>query len=305
VANAPDPRDAATLLHWSGMALIGVFVVGMLFASWPIALLQPDWQQSITDRLIGAASFPLLGALLMVLAYLLAPELDPIAKQVRRMRRLATWAAIGFALLVPLKTYVGYKQLGAAALADRQALARVGQAIKALEGAESEPELRQALGMLPGAPPLPPAKLTEPVPQIRDQLLDEIRPQVKRLETTSQGSQSSRWQSWLKTSLRDALVTLLYAMAFAAIGQAAPGRLTLLQALTRPRRPSTMGQGWRMGRKEPLIPSGLVEEDETPMPSTSRPRVSRKSANPWSIGNKGKNPVDLSEWVDGDEEPPK
>jgi hypothetical protein len=289
----------AWLLHWAGIALLGVYGTTVAFSSWPIALLQPAWQQRISNLLHGGASFAVQGAVLLVLAELVAPEVDPIAKRVRWMRRIAVWAAIGFAMLVPLQAYSGIKLLAARSAQEGTQLQRLSQAVANIEKADTEATLRTAIEGLPGVPQLQ-GKFSKPVEEFKDNLLDEIRPQLKRLETQALEAQSNRLQAWLQLLLKNCLVTLFYALAFAAIGQAAPGRATLLNALTA-RRPGS-GQGWLRRNKGNHFPAEWMEAGEGKEPiAPSRSGPSRKPSKPWGLGNKATGPVDLRDWVDDEE----
>jgi hypothetical protein len=166
----------------------------------------------------------------MVLAGLVAPGNDLVAGNAQLIRRLAAWAAVGFALSVPLQTYGEVKVLKSKDSADRKQLEQLRQAVSRVEAADSEEALRAALNTLSGSPTLP-GKFGAPVSEVKTSLLEQIRPQAKRLETRSVEASGNRWEAWLKAWLKDSLQNLLFAMAFASIGQAAPGRSTLLQAL--------------------------------------------------------------------------
>lgn len=302
VTSEPKHRDVAWLLHWAGITLLGVYVTTLLFIMWPFALLQPAWQQRIGSSLHGSASFALEGAVLLVLAHLVAPEVDTIANRVRWMRRMASWAAIGFALLVPLQIYSGAKLISERTAQERQQLQGLSRTIIAIEKADSEAQLKSILEGMQGVPELQ-GKLPKPFEELRDTLVDRLRPELKRLETKSLDAQRNRWESWLVLLLRNSLVTVLYAIAFAAIGQVAPGRSTLLTALTSFRRPGS-GRGWSLVRnKHPQVSAdwmdlGTGEKSVAP----SRPRPPRKPSRTWGRINKNvTGPVDLSEWVDGEE----
>jgi hypothetical protein len=297
----PDRQEVAWLLHWAGIAFLGVYLTTVLFTAWPIALLQPAWQQKISSVLHGTASWALVGAVLLVLAHLVAPAVDAIAKRVRRMRRVAAWAAVGFALLVPLQTYAGIRLLRETAAQEGAQMQFLGKALARIEKADSEASLRAAIEGLPGAPAEFKARFVKPVNEVRDQLLDLVRPKLKQVETQWEEAKSNRLQAWLKGLLKNCLVTLLYALAFAAIGQAAPGRATLLNALTA-RRPGS-GQAWSLRRnKGAQAPGGWMDggQGEEPIaPSRSGPP--RKTSKPWGLRNKATGPVDLSDWVDGEQ----
>lgn len=221
--------EVATLLYWGGFALLGVFIATILTLLWPVQLLQAAWQLRLTEGLRGGAFLPLLGAMVIVLAGLLQPSNEDLLRPVRRVRALAIWASIGFVLLIPLQTYAGVQQLRSAAADANRRLGVLSQATKAIENADSETALREAILQLPGSPARQlPARFNQPVPQVRAQLSAALRPRIKAAETAIQDELSKRWQSWLLKAIRDALVAGFFAVGFAGIGQTAPQRSTLL-----------------------------------------------------------------------------
>jgi len=225
--------DVATLLFWGGFALLGVYISTILALAWPVQLLLPAWQLRLIESLREGAFLPLLGAMAIVLAGLLQPTNEDLLRPVRRVRALAVWAAIGFALLIPLQTYAGVKQLRNAAADANRRLYVLSQATKAIENASTETALRQAILQVPGisAPQLP-ERFNQTVPQVRARLSSALRPRIKASENAIQEELSKRWQNWLRKAIRDALVAGFFAVGFAGIGQAAPQRPTLLKRLS-------------------------------------------------------------------------
>ena len=113
-----------------GFGLIGLFFAFLLKLLLPVALLQPAWQLQLATALRTTGLFPLLGAVLLLLAQLLRSQSRSLAGQVLWVRRLAFAAAIGFLLLIPLQTNAGLQLLGAGNSGElralREALARRG-----------------------------------------------------------------------------------------------------------------------------------------------------------------------------------
>ncbi len=98
-------------MHWVGVAMLGFFLVSVGFQAWPVALIQPAWMQKMTTALIGGGVTPLMGALLLAAAHVVDPEAEHLARRARLVRRLASWVAIGYVLLIPVQLYAGVQQL--------------------------------------------------------------------------------------------------------------------------------------------------------------------------------------------------
>lgn len=224
-------RDAATVLQWAGISLLGIFLTLLVSSAWPLALLQPAWLQRMGDVVQNLGVNALMGAVLLVLAQLLNPREVALEERVRLVRRLASWAAIGFVLLIPLQGYAEVTLLRERTRRESSELAQIEQATKAIEAARTETELRAAIGRFPGAPPNLPARFNQPFGELRDRLADQLRPRLKQAEARLAEARRNRWQAWLKKWLRDGVYSLFLALGFAAIGQAGPDRPTLLAAL--------------------------------------------------------------------------
>lgn len=254
--------EVATLLYWGGFALLGAYLTTVLASAWPVQLLVPAWQLRLIENLREGAFLPLLGAMVIVLAGLLQPSNDDLLLPVRRVRALAVWAAIGFALLIPLQTYAGFKQLRSAGAEANRRVAALGQATKAIENARTETALRQALRQVPGVTLRLPDPLGEPVPKVRSQLSAALRPRIKAAETAIQDQLSKRWQSWLLKAIRDALVAGFFAVGFAGIGQTAPQSPTLLMRLSSLFQRRGRGRPARSRQADNLgIPGGWLPEE--------------------------------------------
>jgi hypothetical protein len=267
--------EVATLLYWGGFALLGTYIASVLALAWPVQLLRPAWQLRIIDTLREGAFLPLLGAMVIVLAGLLQPSDDALVLPVRRVRALAVWASIGFALLIPLQTFAGVNQLRNAGAEANRRVAALGQATKVIENARTETALRQALRQVPGVTLRLPEPLGEPVPKVRSQLSAALRPRIKAAETAIQDELAKRWQSWMLKAIRDALVAGFFAVGFAGIGQSAPQRPTLLMRLSSLFRRRGRGRPARSRQVDALgIPSGwLPEEDQTSPPAKGSRRT--------------------------------
>jgi hypothetical protein len=115
-----------------GFALILLFTVNTLFGLLPLQVLNPTWQLRVADLLRTTAPFTLLGATLLYLyegpvggpPYFLLP--------LRRIQRLAPFAALGFLLLIPLQIHASYVQIRNADSAAQTTIRSVERRIEAI-----------------------------------------------------------------------------------------------------------------------------------------------------------------------------
>jgi hypothetical protein len=228
-------RQAADSLQWIAYALILVFLAQVITAIFPIALIQPEWMVRFSGALRGTASLPLLALGLFMLANTMDGDVSPSSKQINWMRRLATLAALGFLLLIPLQSYGTVKAINAQ-VEERQAeLKKVLAAVPEIQKAQTEAELRRAITTIPGGEQLASRPLGGDVPTVRDFLLKRIRSTVNRLENQLKENQDQAIQRILLPLSRDGLISLAYAIGFAGMGFNKFGRPTPLRRLVRTR----------------------------------------------------------------------
>lgn len=264
---SPQHRDAATALSWAGRSLLGLFLILLIARAWPIQLLQPSWLQKVSQQLITSGTTAVIGTVLIVLAPLFDNSEDRLLSQATLIRRLSIWVAFGFALLIPLQGYTGMKLLGAEKTKQLQELNKAEKAVQAIQASSTRQELQNALARLPGnRTPRLPAELSVPFEQARDRIADALQPRIKRAETQLEEARSKRLQKWLEFWARNALGSLMYFLAFAAIGQQAPRRPTLISQLFNvrfrgfaPRAPKKDKRGGRRSsRKKTLDKQGVI-----------------------------------------------
>jgi hypothetical protein len=212
-------NDVANALRWASIALIGIFIVSMISVILPIQLFKPEWQDKLIGSIRGGASFPLEGVLFMMLASLLSPDDPVISKNLRRVRKFSAAMSLIFLLMVPLQLYTGYKVIGSRTTGEFESLAVLKNGAYAIDRSASEAEFRAALASIPGAPPLPATKLTEPIPLLKANVLQQINPQIKQLETQIGEQRRKRTQLFIGFGIRDVFICLLYALAFSAMAK--------------------------------------------------------------------------------------
>jgi len=208
----------ADILQWVAIALFIVFLAILLAAMLPLEILDSRWQVRVISALLGSSSLPLIGVVLMLLANFIDEGFSPFGSNIRLIRRLAGFAAIGFLLLIPLQITAGTRLL------NQQSGNEVGQ-LKVLQGAadsirsaNNEEDLKNALRKLPGAPNNLNRPLGAPLPQVKAALISRLDPAVKRLQNQVDEAKKNRLEKAIGIWIRDAGMAAGYAIGFSGLG---------------------------------------------------------------------------------------
>jgi len=232
----------ADILQWVGYALILVFFAQVIAALFPIALLQPQWIARASAALRGTASLPLLGTVLILLANMIDGSVLPSSRQLVQFRRIATIAALGFLLLIPLQSFATVRSINSQAQERQAELNRVIAAANQLQNATTEQQLRDAIRSIPGGNQLADRPLGADVQTIKTALLKRIQPSLKRAENQLQESKSQALENVYVPLLRDALTCLAYAIGFGGMGYNRVGKPTPLRRLLKARNPKLLNE---------------------------------------------------------------
>lgn len=246
--------QVADSLQWLAYALILVFLAQVITALFPLALLQAQWIVRVSAALRGTASLPLLSLGLLLLAGMIDEEVMPSSRHLNRIRQIATYAAIGFLLLIPVQSYGAVRSINNQVRESQEQLNRLAAAANQVQQANTEQQLRQAIREIPGGERLADRPLGADVQTIKTGLLARLRPTVNRLENQLKDNQAKALQNTILPLVRDGLISLAYALGFAGIGANAPGHPTLLRRLLKPRNPSLrklQGASWPGLKKPP------------------------------------------------------
>lgn len=223
--------DLANSLSWIGIALIGFFVTGVVFQIFPIRLLDPAWLQQVGSAFITTGMTPIIGAILILVAPLACPDFEALERRAWLVRRLAILAAIGYLLMIPLQAYAGTQILFARRKEQVQILSQVRTATQALQQSRSEPELREAYRLLPGQKPILGDRFDVPFETVKENILKEISPSLKRAETVFSEQMDQLWQRWFAFFTQTTLRLLFLFIGFAAIAQRSPRSYPLLESV--------------------------------------------------------------------------
>lgn len=240
-------NQLADSLQWVAYALTIVFLAQVIAALFPLAIIQPQWLLRVSGVLRGTASLPLLATALFMLANLVVENVLPSSNQLRLFRRIATVAAIGFLLLIPLQSYAALRNISSQAAEGRSQLNQFVSAANQIQNAKTEQQLRKAILAIPGGEQLANRPLGADLQTVKTALLGRIRPTVKRIENQLNESRSKAIENTFLPLARDGLVCLGYAIGFAGMGHNKPGKPNLLRRILKTRSPELqkeMGSTW-------------------------------------------------------------
>jgi hypothetical protein len=223
--------DLANSLSWIGIALIGFFITGVVFQIFPIRILDPAWLQKLGAVVITTGMTPMIGAVLILVAPLACPDFEALERRAWLVRRLAILAAIGYLLMIPLQAHAGSQILFARRQEQVEILNQVRSATKALQQSRSEPELREAYKLLPGQKPILGDQFDVPFEIVKQNILKEISPSLKRAETVFAEQMNQFWQQWFAFFTQTTLRLLFLFIGFAAIAQRSPRSYPLLETV--------------------------------------------------------------------------
>ena len=214
-----DSNKLASLLLNLAYALFAVFLVIIVVEAVPLRVFDPDWILTLSATLVNAVTIPLVGLGLVHLAVHIASESRFQLIQ-RRLSRLASWAAVGFFLLLPLLALLvflnGQKIERSNAVQKDQIEQKAKQIRKAVVGAQTPKELQSAMVALQG-PRIDSADLNQPLPQIKQQILAVIDQARSSFLAQQKGPYAKESLPVLKQVLRIALLSLVSGFGFAAL----------------------------------------------------------------------------------------
>lgn len=225
------------LLGAVALVFLGIFLVGVGVDAVPLALLDPRWQLRMSAVVNGNAGFLLTGFALLFLAAALLPEDPAINTALRQARRWAALVSLGFLLLVPLQLLNLWRldTLTATTTSRQQATVerRLADLRRQVGSARSNGQIQAGLQAF-GAPPLSPMELALPTPELQRRVLDALTATDADLRRRVAAVRSqTRSPELVRGSIRTILLSLLFALGFAAGGVMPGSRRTLLEEILR------------------------------------------------------------------------
>ena len=234
------PGQMADSLQWLSFALILIFLAQVITALFPIALLQPEWMLRVSGTLRDVSSLPMMALGLIMLASTIDGKVLPCHQFLELFRRIATFAAIGFLLLIPLQIYGTVVSIGTQLQAGESQLSRLTSAAKLVQNSSNEKQLRAAIGSIPGAEELAARPLGADVQTIKIAILDRLRESTNRLQNELKDRYRIGLQQSIKPLIRDGIIALGYAIGFAGMGYNKIDQPTPLRRMLRARNPQLL-----------------------------------------------------------------
>jgi len=218
-------------LQWLSFALILVFLAQIIATLFPIALFQPEWMVRVSGSLRETASLPLMALGLIMLANMIDSKVIPSSSHLQFLRRIASLAALGFLLLIPLQTYGAVAGIRNQLQQGQAQLNSLTAAAELVQNARNEPQLRDAIRAIPGADRLADRPLGADIKTIKSALLNKLQEATNSLQTQLNDSKTKAIQNIIPPLIRDAIVSLAYAIGFAGMGYGQNGSSSPLRRL--------------------------------------------------------------------------
>jgi hypothetical protein len=220
---------AATTFLIGGVAAV---VLGLF----PLRLADRQWQLGVLANLVANGSWILIGLVLLHLASMLQSRNRALNQRLMLWRRLAALAAVGYLLIVPLQVAITWIGVDASRNTRERVISTSETQLKAyrdaLMGAANLTDLKERLGAIPGAPPLPAQASLVPYAEVRERLLQQLeqaetrfRQQVQTLRPGPNTLELGR------QTARGAIASLMLALGFASGAEGLFGQASLLESL--------------------------------------------------------------------------
>ncbi len=221
------------------IALFVLYTANVLARIIPFRVLLSSWQLEFSASLIDAAPIALLGLILVHLAAYVDPS-NPIHKRRKqRFSRMALAAVLGFLLLIPLNVYAVWTGLGnlqaTRSKVEVDAVRRIDKFRQIVSSATTPEDLQQRLESI-GVPGLKPSELRQPLPRLKQLLLENLDKAQGSLEAKKTGAgavlREGLW-SLIQSVLKLVVASLTLALAFAAGAQGRNSDISLLDSWQR------------------------------------------------------------------------
>ncbi len=218
------------------IALFVLYTANVLARIIPVRLLLASWQLEFSASLIDAAPIALLGLILVHLAAYVDPSSPIIKERKQRISRMAMAAVLGFLLLIPLNVYAVWTGLGnlqaTRSSVEVDAVRRIDKFRQIVSSATTPEDLQQRLESI-GVPGLRPSDFRQPLPRLKQLLLENLDKAQGNLEAKKTGAgdvlREGLW-SLIQSVLKLVVASLALALAFAAGAQGRNSDISLLES---------------------------------------------------------------------------
>jgi|694.fasta_scaffold09892_17 hypothetical protein len=254
IGGEPKPESRATAAETPKIARIGptqanrlanlasggatTFLIGgvaaVLLALFPLRLADRQWQLGVLANLVANGSWILIGLVLLHLASMLEPSNRALSQRLMLWRRLAALAAVGYLLIAPLQVTITWLGVDASRNERERLISNSKTQLQsyrdALMGSTNLSDLKERLGAIPGAPPLPKRASLLPYEEVRERLLLQLEQTESRFRQRLEALPPAPNVLELgRQTARGAIASLMLALGFASgaeglFGQASGGR---------------------------------------------------------------------------------
>jgi hypothetical protein len=196
-------------------------VAAVVLALFPLRLADRQWQLGVLANLVANGSWILIGLVLLHLASMLEPRNRALSQRLMLWRRLAALAAVGYLLIAPLQVTITWLGVDASRNERERLISNSKTQLQsyrdALMGATNLNDLKERLGAIPGAPPLPKQASLLPYAEVSERLLLQVE-QVEsrfrqRLESLPPPPNTLELG---RQTARGAIASLMLALGFAS-----------------------------------------------------------------------------------------
>ena len=209
-------------------------VAAVVLALFPLRLADRQWQLGVLANLVANGSWILIGLVLLHLASMLEPRNRALSQRLMLWRRLAALAAVGYLLIAPLQVTITWLGVDASRNERERLISNSKTQLQsyrdALMGATNLNDLKERLGAIPGAPPLPKQASLLPYAEVSERLLLQVEQAESRLRQRLESLPPPPNTLELgRQTARGAIASLMLALGFASgaeglFGQASGGR---------------------------------------------------------------------------------
>jgi len=210
-----NTNSLSKLLARSGLVLLALYGVVVLFDVLPPRFLQADWILNFAITLSNSISIPLVGIALITIGSYIAPSGQ--AKLQIRISRLSAILSLLFLLIQPMLVFAVWKNLRELSTFNSEQVnlikAKAAQLSNAIETAPTFEELQARMASLQG-PVIPDKARSIALPGLKKQLLDAVRNAQTSFPTRLNTPASDAYKGVYKRIARTSILSLLGTIGF-------------------------------------------------------------------------------------------
>ena len=196
-------------------------VAAVVLALFPLRLADRQWQLGVLANLVANGSWILIGLVLLHLASMLEPRNRALSQRLMLWRRLAALAAVGYLLIAPLQVAITWIGVDASRNTRERLISNSETQLQAyrdaLMGSTNLTDLKERLGAIPGAPPLPEQASQLPYAEVRERLLLQLKQVESRFRQRVEAlPPAPNVLELARQTARGAIASLMLALGFAS-----------------------------------------------------------------------------------------